>query len=55
MLGGPSPRAVRPLLEGAEAQLAAERADLGALNGRLRAADEALERAVDAVIGGGKP
>ena len=55
MLGGPSPRAVRPLLEGAEAQLAAERADLGALNGRLRAADEALERAVDAVIGGGRP
>src|SRR5439155_9374354 len=50
MLGGPSPRAVRPLLEEADTQVAAERADLGALNERLRAADEALERAVDAML-----
>jgi argininosuccinate lyase len=52
MLGGPSPAAVRPLLDEANAQLAADQADLASLNERLRAADAALEQAVDAVLAG---
>jgi argininosuccinate lyase len=52
LLGAPSPRAVRPLLEEAAGQLSADRADLDALRERLRAADQLLEDAVAGVLTG---
>jgi hypothetical protein len=50
LVGSPAPRVVRPQLEAAAGQLAADQTDLGAIRERLRAADETLERAADAIL-----
>jgi argininosuccinate lyase len=50
LLGGPSPEAMRPLLEDAARHIAADQADLAALQYRIEAAREQLESAVEDML-----
>ena len=51
LLGGPAPRAVRPLLDDAADAISEDQSDLDGIQAHLGAADEMLEQAVDALTG----
>jgi hypothetical protein len=50
MLGGPAPNAVRPLIGQARKAVREDQINLERLENQLFAANEALERAVDAIV-----